>query len=510
MTYLVGTDIGTQGTKTIITDTQGDIQASTYREYSVLNPQQGWAEQWPDVWAEAAYATIKEAVERSNVDPADIAGASVSALYGGSGIPLDRSMDPLRPCIIWADRRATKQCRWLRENVGVDHLYEVTGNVIDPYYGYTKMLWIKEEEPDVWAKLHRLETPNAYVIRKITGEESVDYSSAGNYGGIFNLHRRDWSPPLMEELGIPRTLFPERIHSSEEVVGEVTGEGSRLTGLRRGTPICAGGIDAPVSALAGGAILDGDLASMLGTSMCNGVIGHTPHLSPRMINYPYVVNGRHYTYSFTGISTAGYGVRWFRDQLGAQEVARSRETGVDAYKLLDDSAAEITPGSDGLLFLPHLMIGERAPYWDDHLRGGFLGLGVAHTRAHMFRAILEGVAYAMRYSLEAAWEAGVTINRATLVDGGARSPLWRQIIADVTGVTMSYIPDAQGAPLGDAILAGLGTGAIKDHTVIDEWIKQKTPTPPNPVDAKKYEKMYAVYKRSLEANEAVFRAMSEP
>ncbi|TRO46408.1 hypothetical protein E2P65_05795 [Candidatus Bathyarchaeota archaeon] len=155
------------------------------------------------------------------------------------------------------------------------------------------------------------------------------------------------------------------------------------------------------------------------------------------------------------------------------------------------------------------MIGERAPYWDDHLRGGFLGLGVAHTRAHMFRAILEGVAYAMRYSLEAAWEAGVTINRATLVDGGARSPLWRQIIADVTGVTMSYIPDAQGAPLGDAILAGLGTGAIKDHTVIDQWIKQKTPTPPNPVDAEKYEKMYAVYKRSLEANEPVFKAMGE-
>jgi len=154
------------------------------------------------------------------------------------------------------------------------------------------------------------------------------------------------------------------------------------------------------------------------------------------------------------------------------------------------------------------MIGERAPYWDDHLRGGLLGLGVTHTRAHIFRAILEGVAYAMRYSLEAAWEAGVTINRATLVDGGARSPLWRQIIADVTGVAMSYIPDAQGAPLGDAILAGLGTGTIKDHTVIDQWIKQKIPTPPNPENTAKYEKMYAIYKKTLQANKTVFRAMS--
>jgi xylulokinase len=462
MTYLVGTDIGTLGTKTVITDTQGNIQASTYQEYGVINPQQGWAEQWPDIWAEATYATIKEAIKQSKVDPADIAGASISALYGGSGIPLDTSMTPLRPCIIWADRRATRQCQWLRDNVGVDHLYGITGN------------------------------------------------SAGNYGGIFDIHKRDWSQELMEQLGIPRTLFPERIHSSEEIVGEVTQEGSNLTGLKQGTPICAGGIDAPVSALAGGAIQDGDLASMLGTSMCNGVISHTPRLSPRMINYPYVVNGRHYTYSFTGIATAGYSVRWFRDQLGAQEVAKSQETGVDAYKLLDESAVAIPPGSDGLLFLPHLMIGERAPYWDEHLRGGLLGLGVTHTRAHIFRAVLEGVAYAMRYSLEAAWDAGVTINRATLVDGGARSPLWRQIIADVTGVAMSYIPDAQGAPLGDAILAGLGTGTIKDHTVIDQWIKQKIPIQPNPHNAKKYERMYAIYKKSLEVNAPVFRAMSDP
>jgi len=508
MIYLVGTDIGTLGTKTVITDTQGEVQASTYQEYGVLNPQQGWAEQWPEVWAQATYATIRQAIEQSNVDPADIAGASISSLYGGSGIPLDADLKPLRPCIIWADRRATEECRWLRENIGVDRLYEVTGNVVDPYYGYTKMLWIKGNEPKIWERLHRFETPNAYCIRALTGEESVDYSSAGNYGGIFDIHGRDWSEALMERLGIPRVLFPEEILSSEEVVGEVTREGSRLTGLKVGTAICAGGIDAAVSALAGGAIQDGDLASMLGTSMCNGVISHTPRLSPRMVNFPYVVNGRRYTYSFTGITTAGYCVRWFRDQLGAEEVAEAEKTGVDAYRLLDEMAEKVPPGSEGLVFLPHLMVGERAPYWDEHLRGGLLGLGVYHTRAHVFRAVLEGVAYAMRYSLEAAWEAGVEINRATLVDGGARSPLWRQIIADVTGVSMSYIPDAQGAPLGDAILAGLGTGALKDHAVIDQWIKEKIPTKPNPENSETYDRMYAIYKKCLEANGAVFEAMS--
>jgi sugar (pentulose or hexulose) kinase len=508
LSYLIGTDIGTLGSKSVLVDPEGRVLAHSFREYGVLTPQQGWAEQWPGVWAEAAHATIKEAVERSEVNPRNIAGVSISSLYGGSGIPVDKQHRPIRPCLIWADRRATRECKTLRETVGVDTLYEVTGNVIDPYYGYTKMLWIRNNEPENWSKIHRIETPNAHVIRSITGVESIDYSSAGNYGGIFDIHRRDWSIEMMEELSVPRGFFPEHTHSSEEVVGEVTEDGSRHTGLVKGTPVCAGGIDAPVSALAGGAIEDGDLASMLGTSMCNGFISHGLRLSPRMINFPYVVNGREYLYSFTGVSTAGFTVRWFRDQLGAPEVEKANETGVDAYRLLDEAAAEAPIGSGSLIFLPHMMVGERAPYWDEHIRGGFLGLTVYHTRAHMFRAVLEGVAYAMRYSLEAAWETGLKINRATLVDGGARSPLWRQIIADVTGVRMSYIPGAQGAPLGDAILAGLGTGVIKDHRVIETWLGEKVPVEPNEANGEVYSRYYGIYKECLEAAKPVFRAMA--
>jgi xylulokinase len=313
---------------------------------------------------------------------------------------------------------------------------------------------------------------------------------------------------MMSELGVPRSLFPEKILSSEDVVSEVTAEAAEATSIPRGTPVCAGGIDASVSALAGGAIEDGDLASMLGTSMCNGFISHTPRLSPRMINFPYVVNGRQYTYGFTGIATAGFSVRWFRDELGQKEKETENATGVDAYKQLDELASKVPLGSDDLIFLPHLMVGERAPYWDEHLRGGFLGLSVYHSRAHMFRAVLEGVAYAMRYSLEAAWETGIRVNRATLVDGGARSPLWRQIIADVTGISMNYIPGAQGAPLGDAILAGLGTGVIGDYKVIEKWISGKVPMKPNPENVKKYQHYYELYKMSIEASQPLFKEMA--
>jgi xylulokinase len=509
MTYLVGTDIGTMGTKSVLVDAEGDVLASAFREYGVINPKQGWAEQWPQVWAQAVSETMKEVVASSKVDPRDVAGACISSLYGGSGIPVDRDYRAIRPCIIWADRRATRECRKVEEMIGTDELFKVTGNVIDPYYGYTKMLWIKDHEPENWGRIHRFEAPNSYVSRLITGEESVDLSSAGNYGGIFDIHKRAWSEEMMVELGIPRSFFPEKIVSSEEIIGEVTEEGASFTGLAKGTPVCAGGIDAPVSALAGGAIRDGDLASMLGTSMCNGFISHTPRLSPRLINMPYVVDGTRITYGFTGVVTAGYCVRWFRDEFGEAERRRSEETGVDAYALLDKEAEKVPPGSDGLVFLPHLMVGERAPYWDEHLRGGLLGLGVYHTRAHIFRAILEGVAYAMRYSIEAAKEAGLPIHRTTLVDGGARSPLWRQIIADVTGLAMDYIPDAKGAPLGDAILAGLGTGVISDHTVIEDWLGEKVKTEPNPNQSGLYGAYYDLYKSSLEANRKIFEKMGE-
>ena len=509
LTYLVGTDIGTLGTKTVVVDTKGVVKGSSFLEYDVITPKQGWAEQWPDVWEKAALASIKVAIEKAKINPKNIEGAAISSLYGGSGIPLDSDMKPIRPCIIWADRRATDECRWLRDKLGEDAIYKVTGNVIDPYYGYTKMLWIKHKEPENWLHIHRFETPNAYVIRGLTGEESIDYSSAGNYGGIFNINRRDWSEEMMEELGVPRDFFPEKIISSEDVVGEVTTEGSKATGLPRGTPMCAGGIDAGVSALAGGAIEDGDLASMLGTSMCNGFISHTTRLSPRMINFPYVVKGRQYMYGFTGIATAGFSARWFRDEFGQKERESEKATGIDAYQQLDELAAKVPIGSDDLIFLPHLMVGERAPYWDEHLRGGFLGLTVFHNRAHMFRAILEGVAYAMRYSLEAAWETGIRLNRATLVDGGARSPIWRQIIADVTGIPMDYIPGAQGAPIGDAILAGLGTGVISEHKVIEKWISGKVPMKPNPENVKAYQHFYELYKISLKASQPIFREMTK-
>ncbi|HID90473.1 TPA: hypothetical protein EYP44_00750, partial [Candidatus Bathyarchaeota archaeon] len=280
-------------------------------------------------------------------------------------------------------------------------------------------------------------------------------------------------------------------------------------GLRRGTPVCAGGIDAPVSALSVGALEDGDLASMLGTSMCNGFISHKPRLSPKLINYPYVAHDTEFLYSFAGIVTAGYCLRWFRDQLGKVEASLASQTPLSAYQVLDLEAERVPPGSDGLIFMPHMMVGERAPYWDEYVRGCLTGLTLYHSKAHIFRAFLEGIAYAFRYSVEVAMEAGMPVRRVLLVDGGARSRLWRQILADVTGLEMTYTAEATGAPLGDALLAGVGTGALEHYGVIKEWLQVTELTKPNPKTKAVYDKCYRLYRRVYQANREIFKALRE-
>ena len=509
MSYLLGTDIGTLGTKTVLIDLNGRILSSAFNEYDVITLKPSWAEQWPDVWFEALCKTIREVLDKARIEPGEVAGICISGLYGGSGIPCDRQMKPLRPCIIWADRRANEECRQIRKNIGEKEIFNVTGNVIDPYYGYAKMLWIKHNEPKTWKQIHQLVTPHAYCIYRLSNEVTVDYSSAGNYGGIFDINKRTWSEKMMDAMGIPRNFFPEKISMAKEIVGEVTDEGARLTGLKKGTPISAGGIDAPVSALGVGAIEDGDLALMLGTSMCNGFINHKPRLSQRLINYPYVIDDKDVTYSFTGVVTAGYCVRWFRDQLGKFEAEMATKLGLSAYEILDLEAEKVPAGSNGLVFLPHMMVGERAPYWDEYVRGSLLGLTVYHTRSHIFRAFLEGISYALRYSIEVATEAGMSLKRVLLVDGGAKSRLWRNILTDVSGLAMTYIALTPGAPLGDALLAGVGSGVLETPNVVNEWLKVTEITKPNPQNKKLYNEYYSLFRDAYEVNKKIYKDLDK-
>ena len=215
MKYLLGTDIGTSGTKTILMDITGRLIAQDLQEYDVMTPKPLWAEQWPDVWYRAVKRSIKNVMEQAkkerNIAAEDVKGIAISGLYGGSGIPLDENMEAVRPCMIWMDRRAEEETKWVLETIGEDKLLEITHNGADPYYGYTKILWLKNHEPENWKKTKLFLPPNDYVIYKMTGEIAIDYSSAGNIGGIFDMNRREWSKELMDKMGIPVFMMPERI-----------------------------------------------------------------------------------------------------------------------------------------------------------------------------------------------------------------------------------------------------------------------------------------------------------
>jgi sugar (pentulose or hexulose) kinase len=501
--FFVGTDIGTLGTKTVVVDLEGHTLANDYAEYGVLTPRPLWAEQWPEVWFEAACKTIRGALMKANVPAGSVAGACISGLYGGSGIPCDETGKALRPCLIWMDRRATREVAWVTENIGVDRVFQITGNYVDSYHGFTKILWIKNNEPDLWQKTRWLMTPSGYCIYRLTGAVSLDYCSAGNIGGIFDLQRRDFSGELLQAMGIPRKLFPEKLSESWEVVGRVNAEGARLTGLPEGCPVCPGGVDCVVATLSAGGIRQGDQVAMIGTSMAYGVIHDGSHCSPNLVNMPHVTDARGLVYAFGGVTTAGGILKWFRDEFGQAEKLLGGMVKLDPYDVISLQAASLTPGSDRLLVLPYFM-GERAPIWDVNARGTLFGLTLYHSRGHVFRAFMEAVAYALRICIEFSQNIGVPLSQELkLVGGVTKSPLWKRIFADVTGFPILCVTGGGEAAYGDALLAARGVGAVKDFDVINQWLRFDPPVRPDGGAAEVYSAYYREWK-------ALYEALKEP
>ncbi len=507
--YLVGTDIGTQGTKTVVVNSAGEVVGSGSSFYSPDQPRPSWAQQWPAVWEEATYKSIKEAVENGDVDPERIAGIAISGLYGGSGIPVNQEVQPVHPCLIWMDRRATDEVNWVKNNIDLDRLFEITGNYVDSYYGYTKMLWLKNNKPEIWEETETFVPPSSYLEYKLTGELAVDYSSAGNVGGVFNLHELSWSEEAGEMLGIPIDLMPEKLVPSDQVIGEVTASAAEKTGLAEGTPVVAGGIDAPMAALSAGAFAEGDNVAMMGTSTCWGIIHEGEGLTQKLVSMPHVANSEKKIYTWGGSATAGALASWFKDQFGTVEEEMADKTGLDPFQILDMEATGIPPGSDGLLALPYFK-GERSPIWDPKASGTFVGLSLYHTKSHLFRALLEAAAYSLRHNIEIGKEVGIPLKEETSVVGGvSKSDLWTEIIADVTGRELIIPSGGVGAPLGDALLAGVATGVYEGYSQIEDWITRDRVITPNEKNKEVYDKYYELYLKLYEGSKSVMHELAE-
>jgi xylulokinase len=523
--YVIGVDIGTQSTKALLCDAAGRIVAQHAKGYRPDTPKPLWAEQWPSVWLDAVFECIAGCVAQAKATVPGFASDSlkaicISGLYGGSGIPVDDRMEPLYPCLIWMDRRASAEVDRVRASIDLARLAEITGNGVDSYYGYTKMLWLRNHRPDVFARARYFLPPNAFVIHALTGEIAIDHSSAGNIGGVYDIRTRTWSTEMLDALGIPAALMPARLVASSDVVGTLTDAAAERLGLRRGIPVIAGGVDAAVATLAAGVTRTGQHVAMLGSSMCWGYI--TRHVDARhgLVCMPNVFGDSRDTYVFGGAITAGAAVTWFRDQFCRDETAQARERGVDVHDLLDAAASDVPEGAEGVLFLPYLM-GERSPIWDGKASGAFVGLNLYHRREHLYRAVLEGVAFALQHNIEAGAAAASTLDPGLVVVGGAtRSDLWMQIIADVTNRPVLTIEEDVEAAMGAALLAAYGAALVSADDVRRGWVTLVPRATPRPRATAAYARLFASYKalypaltstmHDLHAQRAVREADSRP
>lgn len=496
MDYVIGLDIGTQSTKAILCDRDGNVVAQHSSAYQPDTSRAHWAEQDAGVWLSAvktclAGCAAKAAMSVPGFRSDEVRAICISSLYGGAGIPVDHDMNPIHSCLIWMDRRAEAQVAWVLENIDLDRLRTVTGNHVDSYYGFTKIMWVRDNLPEIWARTRYFLPPNAWVIQQLTGELAVDHSSAGNIGGIYDLDARDWSEEMMDALGIPTRMMPERLVASSDIVGSLLNGVATELGLEPGTPIVAGGVDAAMATFAAGATRQGQHVAMIGTSMCWGYITPTVDVSGGLVSMPNVFAGERDAYVFGGAITAGASVTWFREQFCGQEAARAEETGEDVHVLLEQEATNIPPGAGGLIFLPYLM-GERSPIWDGRASGAFVGLGLHHTRHHCYRAVLEGVAMALRHNIDSGRTESLD-DDLIVVGGAAHSPLWLQIISDVTNRPVKIISEDVEAAMGAALLAAYAVGLVDEETARRGWATLELKARPDPTAHTVYERIFPLY-----------------
>ncbi|MBU1880056.1 MAG: xylulokinase, partial [Chloroflexi bacterium] len=494
MAHFVGIDASTTATKALLIRADGQVVAVASSEYTYETPQPLWSEQHPDLWWRGTIESIRQVLAQSGVDPADVKGVGLTGQMHGL-VLLDVAGEVLRPAILWNDQRTAAKCDEIRQRLSRERLIQITGN--DALTGFTapKVLWVRNHEPQVFARARHILLPKDYVRYRLTGDYATD--KAGAAGTIlFDLAARDWSPAVLAALDIPAAWLP-RTHEGPEVTGVISAEAAAVTGLKAGTPVVAGGGDQAAQAVGVGAVEPGIVALTLGTSGVVFASTGEPFIEPegRLHAFCHAVPGR---WHLMGVMLSAAGsLRWYRDTLAS---------GMGFDTLLAPAAA-VPPGSEGLLFLPYLT-GERTPHPDPLARGAFVGLTVRHTQAHLTRAVLEGVAYGLRDGFELMRAAGLTeIRQVRVSGGGAKSPLWRQILADVLDAELVTVNTTEGAAYGAALLAATGAGVYPNvDTACAAAIRVTGSTAPGPARAV-YESLYPLYRNLFPALRPTFNAL---
>lgn len=487
--YLLGIDSGTSGCKLTVFDLAGQVRATATGSYQTDYARPGYAEQDANEWWRVICREIQGLIRAQGIDPASIAGIGTAGISWVC-LPVDQKGRPLRKAMIWLDRRAEPQAARMRESCGTERLIGVSGNPVDPAYITPKILWVREHEPEIYRQAFKFLQSNAYIAYQLTGEYSQDYSQGYGFH-FFNMAQGAWDENVAAELEISLDLMAPLFHC-HEVVGTVTPRAAAETGLIPGIPVVAGGLDAACCTLGAGVIRPGQTQEQGGQAGGMSILVNRPLAHPRLILGYHVIPD---LWLLQGGSVGGGGtLKWFDQELGHYERQIAQAEARSPFAVMSQEAAAVKPGCDGLVFLPYLA-GERSPLWDSEARGVFFGLSYDKTRAHLIRAMMEGVAFSLQHNLQTAAEVEAEVKELVSVGGASNSELWTQLKADVTGKPIHVPFSDHATTLGAAILAGVGTGVYPDFaTAVGETVQIRRTHQPDPQRHAVYQKYYQIYR----------------
>ena len=506
MIYFIGIDIGTTGAKAVLININGVVVTTATNEYPMFTPHPFWAEQNPDDWWNAACKSIQNVLSQSKVNTRDVKGVGLTGQMHGL-VTLDKDGKVLYPCIMWNDQRTGEECLEITEKVGFNNLLSITGNQVLPGFTAPKIIWLRKNKPNVYSKINRVLLPKDYIRYKLTSEYFSDVSDASGTS-LLNVKGRKWSQEILDKLEIPIEWLPEVVESISQT-GNITKYVSDLTGLTEGTPVFAGGGDQAAGGIGAGAVKEGIVSIVLGTS--GVVFTHSE-------NYRIETEGKLHAFCHSvpnkwhlmGVTLSAAGsFRWYRDTFAQLEKYESEKAGKDVYDILTSQAATVQAGSEGLFFLPYLT-GERTPHPDPNARGAFIGLNIRHTKAHLTKSVLEGVAYSLRDCYELISNLGIKAERLIVSGGGAKSKLWRGVIADVFNAEINTLTCTEGAPYGAAILAAVGSQNYKNvNEACEKILKIESKIEPDKQRVSIYNDFYSIYKHLYPQLKNSFQNISE-
>ncbi|MGN0632954.1 MAG: xylulokinase [Oscillospiraceae bacterium] len=499
MAYVIGVDCGTSGTKTVLFDETGKVIASKTIEYPMYQPKNGYAEQEPADWANAMLETIKAVMAKSGVSKEDVVGVGISGQMHGL-VMLDKDGKVLRRSIIWCDQRTEAEVEQMNNILGREKLIEITANPALTGWTAAKILWVKNNEPEIYEKCRHILLPKDYLRYILTGEFATEVSDASGMQ-LLDVPNRCWSSEVCGALGIDMSMLA-KVYESCEVTGQLTAKAAELTGLKEGTIVVGGAGDNAAAAVGTGVAADGKAFTTIGTS--GVVFAHTSEIAidpkGRVHTCCAAVPN---TWHVMGVTQgAGLSLKWFRDNFCEAEKETAKYMGVDEYYLMDKEAMTVPVGADRLLYLPYLM-GERTPHLDPNARGMFFGLSAMHTKKHMLRAVLEGVSYSLRDCVEVFREMNINVSDMMACGGGGSSPLWRSMLADLYNCPVKTVASKEGPALGVALLALTGAGVYSSvpeacsAVVSTDKIQQ-----PDPENVPVYESYYQLYREIYPAVKA--------